>query len=166
MCEWRTIARSPTERSGIADCDEVQRPVQIAGPQAEVTGADRRDEAIVEGLRDVEGGMDPVPAGADRELVGAQLARVEEAQQLDASEMRLEELPVLARVVFAQVPRVVGFLRTGWGQGEAVGGRDVGRRGGLRGPPPQPARGGGVAGGLGGNGPRRPPVAIPPPPPP
>src|SRR4051812_1532578 len=144
MCEWRTIARSPTERSGIADCDEVQRPVQIAGPQAEVTGADRRDEAIVEGLRDVEGGMDPVPAGADRELVGAQLARVEEAQQLDASEMRLEELPVLARVGFAQGPRGVGFLRTGWGQGEGGGGGRGGRRGGHGGIAVQPA---GVLGG-------------------
>ena len=39
--------------------------------------------------------MDPVPAGPDRELMGPQLAGVEEAEQLDAREVRLEQLAVL-----------------------------------------------------------------------
>src|SRR4051794_29530803 len=125
MWEWRTIAKSPAERSaiklGAANSQEVQGLVERAGLQLEVAGADRRDEAVIERLGDVEGGMDPVPARPDRELMGAQLAGVKEAEQLDACEMRFEQIAVLAGVVLAQVPGVVGLLRAGRGQGEAIG---------------------------------------------
>src|SRR3954467_2994752 len=132
MWEGRTIARSPALRSaiesGAADGEEVQSPIERAGLQLEVAGTDRRDEAVVERLGDVEGGMDPIPARSDRELVCPQLAGVEQAEQLDAREVRLEEVAVLARVVLAQVPGVVGLLRARRGEGEPVRGRDVGGR--------------------------------------
>ena len=54
--------------------------------------------------------MDAVPAQADRELVRAQLAGVEEAEHLDPVEVGAEQLAVLADVVLAQVPGVVGLL--------------------------------------------------------
>src|SRR5829696_4986238 len=103
------IARSPTVRSAIRSA-----------------AADRRDEAIVERLRDSQAAMDAIPAEPDRQLVGAQLAGVEETEQLDAREVGLEQLAVLALVVFAQVPGVVGLLRAGGRECEAVGRRDVG----------------------------------------
>src|SRR3954454_7483068 len=123
MWEWRTIAKSPAERSaiklGAANSQEVQGLVERAGLQLEVAGADCRDEAVIERLGDVEGGMDPVPAAPDGELVDAQLARVEETEDLDAPEMRLQQGAVLVGVVFAQVPGVVGLLRARRGKGEA-----------------------------------------------
>src|SRR5882672_10190676 len=128
MWECRTIARSPAVWLGIADRDEVERAVEVPGPKPEVAGADRRDEAVVERLGDVEGGMDPVPAGADGELVSAELARMEEAEQLHASEVGLEQVAVLALVVLAQVPGVVRLLRAWRGEGEPVRRRDVGDR--------------------------------------
>src|SRR4051812_40039524 len=106
MWEWRTIARSPAVRSGITDRDEVQRPIQVAVTQAEVPGADRRDEAVVERRGDAEGRVDAVPSEADGELVGPQLASVEQTEQLDACEMRPQQVAVLAGVVLAQVPGV------------------------------------------------------------
>ena len=54
--------------------------------------------------------MDAVPAEPDRELVRAELAGVEEAEDLDPLEVRLEQLAVLRLVVLAQVPGVVGLL--------------------------------------------------------
>src|SRR6188472_932105 len=126
MWEWRTIARSPAVRSGITDRDEVQRPIQVAGPQTEVPGADRGDEAVVERLGQVERRVDAVPAYADGELVGAQLAGVEDPEELDLLEVRLEQLAVLMLVVLAQVPGVVRLLGARGGEREAVGGRDVG----------------------------------------
>src|SRR3954452_12367536 len=107
MWEWRTIARSPAVRSGITDRHEVQRPIEVAGPQAEVPGADRRDEAVVERLGEAERRVDAVPPEVDGELVGPQLASVEEAEQLDRREVRLQQLSVLAGVVLAQMPGVV-----------------------------------------------------------
>src|SRR5688572_23843254 len=109
MWLWRTIARSPAGRSTMTDGDEVQRPVEIAVAKREVGGADRRDEAVVERLRQAGRPVEAVPARLDRELVQAELARVEEAEQLDPLEVRFEQLPVLALVVLAQVPGVVGL---------------------------------------------------------
>ena len=82
--------------------------------------------------------MEAVPARADGELVQAQLAGVEQAEQLDGGEVRLQQGAVLADVVLAQVPGVVGLLGARRRQGEAVGGGDVGDRGDSRDPIEQP----------------------------
>ena len=64
--------------------------------QREVARRDGRCEAVVEELRDPERGVHAVPAGLQRQLVGAQHARVEEPQQLDVAEHALAELAELA----------------------------------------------------------------------
>src|SRR3954469_9343907 len=108
MCEWRTIARSPADSSrGMADGEEVQRPVEISLGQLEVRGGDRRGEAVIEGLGQAQRLVHAVPAEPDRELVGAQLAGVEEAEQLDPGEVRLAELAELGGAVLLDVPGVV-----------------------------------------------------------
>src|SRR6185503_12938673 len=66
--------------------DEVERPVERARPEHEVACGDRGGEAVVEGLRDPERRVRPVPPGPQRELVRAQHPRVEEAEQLDVRE--------------------------------------------------------------------------------
>ena len=58
----------------------------------------------------------------------AQLAGVEEAEDLDLGEGRLEQLAVLLDRVLAQVPGVVGLLGALGGEGEPVRGRDEGQR--------------------------------------
>src|SRR5436190_13177196 len=112
MCEWRTIARSPTGRvtgpvrepSGTADREEVQRPreVGLVRPlQREVGRGDRGDEAVVEALGEPERGVDAVPAHPEGELVEAELAGVEDAEQLDAREVGLEQGAVFGDGVLA-----------------------------------------------------------------
>src|SRR6266550_4937563 len=111
MCEWRTIARSPTGaawtgsgRSGTADSEEVEGPTEVGSIRAlerEVGRGNRGDEAVVEALGETERRVDAVPARADRELVEAELAGVEEAEELDALEVGLEQVAVLAGVVLA-----------------------------------------------------------------
>ena len=110
----------------MADGDEVQSLVEIRAPQREVASIDARDEAVVERLGDAQGRMDAVPAGMDRELVGTQLAGVEETENLDPAKAGLEQLAVLGDRVLAQVPRVVGLLRARRGEGEAIRRRDIG----------------------------------------
>ena len=67
-------------------------------PQREVARRDRRREAVVERLGDAQPRVDGVPAGVlERQLVGAQLARVEEAEQVDGAEVALAQRAVLAR---------------------------------------------------------------------
>src|SRR4051794_5705830 len=123
MCEWRTIARSPIGSLSdgpldMADRQEVERPVKVAPtPQPEVGRGDRRNEARVERLRQPERRVDAVPAGPKRRLVRAQLASVEEAQNLDPAEVRLQQLAVLSERVLAKVPRVLGLLGPGRRQG-------------------------------------------------
>src|SRR4051812_30446029 len=97
MCEWRTIARSPTgSGSRTADRQEVERAIQVAAVgYPEVRRRDRRHEARVEGLGQPQRRMDAVPARAQRELVRAELAGVEDAVDLDAGEVRLEQPAVL-----------------------------------------------------------------------
>src|SRR5687767_10278696 len=109
MWLWRTIARSPevSLRSAPADGDEVKGPLEVVGAQREVAGRDRGDEAAVKRLREVGRGVEAVPADPDRKLVGAELAGVEEAEDLDAREVRRKQLPVLADVVLAEVPGVL-----------------------------------------------------------
>ena len=102
-----------------------------AGRQLEIGRGDRRHEAVVERLRDPQRLVDTVPSERERELVGAQLASVEEAVDLDLREMRLEQLPVLGGRVLAQVPRVLGLLRPRRREREPVRRRDVGDRGDL-----------------------------------
>src|SRR5262244_1706858 len=103
MWECRTIARSPAVPappplpSGPADGKEVERAVEVLGREAEVGGGDRRRETVVEGLRQAEALVDAVPAQLQRPAVHAQLARVEEAEDLDPAEVRLAELAELRR---------------------------------------------------------------------
>src|ERR687892_1755522 len=128
MCEWRTIARSPTVRSAtpsplmtgcssalprstLAYRQEVQPAIEVARPQAEVGGADRRHEALVERLRDPECPVDAVPAEPDRQLVGAELASVEETEELDGAEVRLDHPAGLPAAGLGQAPRGAGPLR-------------------------------------------------------
>src|SRR3954454_9006131 len=128
MWLWRTIARSPTPSpSGdTADGEEVEGAVEAPFAQAEVGGGDRRGEAVVEGLGQAEALVDRVPAEPDRQLVDAQLAGVEEAEQLDRVEVRLAERPELLGSVLLHVPGVVRLLRSGRRQRQQVRRRDVG----------------------------------------
>src|SRR5687767_13960378 len=108
MWEWRTTARSPTapgrategavgslSPSGMTDREEVQRLVEPLLAQREVLRGDRGHVAVVEGLGDPQRAVDAVPPGAHGELVGTRLARVEEAEDLDAREVGREHLAVL-----------------------------------------------------------------------
>src|SRR4051794_6094397 len=147
MWEWRTIARSPrvrsaiayreVRRSGMADRQEVECAVEIAGPEAEVAGVDRGDEAIVEGAGEMESPMDVVPADPDGELMGAELAGVEDAEDLHSLEVPAQQVAVLGGVVLAQVPGVLRLLGSGGREREPVRGRDVGDRRHLRDPSQQ-----------------------------
>src|SRR5665809_27270 len=139
MWEWRTTARSPTT-SRMTDREEVEGPLEPRVAEGEVRRRDRRDEALVEALRDPQRSVDAVPAEPQRELVGAQLACVEQPQDLDPREARLEQRPVLLERVLANVPRVVRLHRPGGGEREPVRGRDVRERGRAGDRPQQPLR--------------------------
>src|SRR5258707_15140616 len=121
----KTIARSPALSSGMADSDEVQCPVEVDLPELEVRGGDRRGEAVVEGLGQMQRLVDAVPAQIDRDFLRPQLAGVEETAQLDLLEMRLAERSELRRPVLAHVPRVVGLLGAGRSQRQQVRRRDI-----------------------------------------
>src|SRR6185312_997148 len=127
MCEWRTIARSPADPAPLrpADGKEVERAVEVARGEAEVGGGDRGREAVVEGLGQAEPRVDRVPTRLQRPAVDAQLAGVEEAEQLDPAEVGLAEGAELLRPVLLDVPRGVGLVRPLRGQREQVRGRDV-----------------------------------------
>src|SRR5215216_860472 len=107
MWECRTIAREPMPAasfasrpgasgsppgSGTADGEEVERVVEPGVAQGEVRGGDRRHEAAVEGVGDPQHPVNAVPAEAERELVRAQLAGVEQAEDRDVGEVGLEQL--------------------------------------------------------------------------
>src|SRR4051794_20746985 len=132
MWECRTMARSPALSSGaMADSDEVERAVEVALPQGEIGAADRGREAVVKRLAQVQRLVDPVPAELQRQLVGTQLAGVEEAVELYPREVRLTELAELDGAVLVHVPGVVGLLRPGRSEGEQVGRGDVRNAAGL-----------------------------------
>src|SRR5207249_9262571 len=81
-CAARARARPATGRSSQYG-EEVERAVERARRQTEVALRDRRREAVVERLGDAERLVDLIPGEVpDRQLVQAQLARVEEAEQL------------------------------------------------------------------------------------
>src|SRR4029453_11053758 len=126
MCEWRTTARSPS-RSGTADREEVERPIEVGFAQREVGRRDRRHETAIERIGEAQGSMDAVPAETERELVRAQLAGVEQTEDRDVGEGALEQSPVLVQRVLADVPRVVGALGSRLREGEPVRSRDVGQ---------------------------------------
>src|SRR5215207_6084515 len=135
MWLWRTSARSPALPPRLAPLigssratygEEVQRRVEVPFLELEVGGRDRRREAVVEGLGQAEALVHAVPTELDRQLVRAQLAGVEEAEQLDPGEMPRAERPELLGPVLVHVPGVVRLLRPGRGQGQQVRGRDVG----------------------------------------
>src|SRR5262249_4408404 len=117
---------SASPRSALANSQEVERAVEVAAAQPEVPGADRRDEAVVERPREAKRRVDAIPAQPDGELMGLQLAGVEDAEQLDAREAGLEQGAVLALVVLTQMPGVVRLLGAGRREREPVGGGDVG----------------------------------------
>src|ERR1700679_3846747 len=124
MWECSTIARSPAVGSDMTDGEEVQRRVEVPFPESEVGGGDRRREAVIEGLGQAEPLVDAVPAELEGELVGTQLAGVEEAVELDRGEVVRAEPAELLGPVLVQVPGVVGLLRPRRRQGQQVGGRD------------------------------------------
>src|SRR4029450_10774353 len=124
MWECNTTARSPTERSAMAYGDEVEGALQVGPAQGEIAGRDRGDEAGVERPRQVQGGVDAVPAQAQGELMEAELACVEEAEHLHPGEAWPDPRAGFGEGVLAQVPGVVGLLRARRRQGQAVGGRD------------------------------------------
>src|SRR3954449_9761496 len=127
MCECSTIARSP--RSGMTDGQEVERAVELplrAHPK--VRGGDRRNESLVERLGDPQRGGDSIPAGPQREFVEPQFSGVEDTQDLDPREVRIEQLAVLGERVLPEMPRVLRLLRARWREGQAVGRGDVGDR--------------------------------------
>src|SRR5215213_5684165 len=70
----------PARPSGMVDREEIQCLIEICGAQPEVGGGNRRGEAVVEALGQAEPFVDAVPAELDRDLVGAQLAGVEEPE--------------------------------------------------------------------------------------
>ena len=114
-----------------ADGEEVECPVEIALAQREIGGGDRRGEAVIERLGQAERPVHLVPAELDRQLVGAQPAGVEEAEELDPVEVRLAELPELRRPVLLDVPGVLRFLGPRRRQRQQVRRRDVGDPAGL-----------------------------------
>src|SRR2546425_742116 len=75
-------------RSSAAHREEVERSVYALGTQRKVARRDRRREAVVERTRQPEPLVDRIPAEPERQLVETELAGVEHAQQLDASEHR------------------------------------------------------------------------------
>src|SRR5436853_4209353 len=100
---------APVARSS-QDGEEVERAVERSLGQAEVALRDGRGEAVVERLRDAQSLVHRVPAEVpDRQLVQTQLARVEQAEQLDTIEGPLAQLPELLGPVLLDVPRVVGL---------------------------------------------------------
>src|SRR6476646_3500693 len=119
MWLWRTMARSPADPLtpelppspmaplGVADREEIECLVQVVSPQGEIGRRDRRREAVVERPGQAQRPVRVVPAEPQSQLVRPQLARVEEAEQLDPLEVRLAEGAELAVAVLAQVPRVV-----------------------------------------------------------
>src|SRR4051812_33827646 len=122
MWECRTIARSPTgSRSAMADGDEVERPVEVTAlSEPEVSGGDRRHESGIERLRQPQRRVDPIPPGAQRDLVDPELAGMEDPQDLHPAEVGREKLSVLGQGVLAEVPRVLRLLRAGRSQGQPV----------------------------------------------
>src|SRR6266487_9359 len=85
----------------MANSEEIQRPVKIAVPQREVRSGDRRREAIVKRLGHSQPLVHMVPAKLDCDLMGAQLAGVKEAEQLDSREVRLAEGAELLGAILA-----------------------------------------------------------------
>jgi hypothetical protein len=63
---------------------------------------------------------------ADRQLVRAQLARMEQPEHLDVREVRVQQRPELGGTVLVHVPRVAGALGAGRREREHVRRRDVG----------------------------------------
>ena len=93
--------------------------------QHEVARADRGGEAPVEALGEAERGVHAVPPAAQRQLVGAQLAGVEEPVELDAREALPAQLLELGPAVLVHVPRVVRAARPLRRERAHVGGGDV-----------------------------------------
>src|SRR5919201_1838571 len=99
MCECSTMARSPTG-SRMADSQEVQGALQPGVSELEIRGADRGDEARVEGAGEPQVAMKPVPTEAQTDLVGPQLAGVKDPQHLDPGKRRGPPPPeILQRVI-------------------------------------------------------------------
>jgi SAM-dependent methyltransferase len=70
--------------------------------------------------------VNAVPPGPNRELVEAQLARVEESEQINRSERRAHKRLELVRRVFTNVPGIARALGAGRGERESVRRRHIG----------------------------------------
>ena len=128
MCVCRTRARSAPSLAW-TDGREVEGAVEVAScAQREVGGGDRGHEAVVE-RRVIRSAGGRGPSRARRASSWTRsLPGVEDAQDLDPGEMRLEQSPGTRRRVLAQVPWVVGLLGARRREREPVRGRDVGDR--------------------------------------
>jgi len=122
-----TRASSPRSRpvavtdSRAANGEEVQRSIQRRfglGLKTEVAGVDGRGEPPVEAPGRPQAAVHLVPSGAQRQLVSAQLASVEEAGQLDVAKHVGAQCAELVRPILAQVPGIVGPGRSRRRQGE------------------------------------------------
>jgi len=103
-----------------------ERRIEVVRLQPEVGRGNRRGEAIVERLGQMQSLVGAVPAELDRQLVRPQLAGMEEAEQLDAQKVGVAEFAELGGTVLVDVPGVVRLFRPGRGEREQVGRREVG----------------------------------------
>src|SRR4051812_5606891 len=110
MCVCRTSAssrgRADVTCSRPAHGDKIERALEAAAAQGEVARGDGGREAVVEAAGDPELRVHVVPAQAlDRELVRAQLACMEQPEDLDAREVVCAQRAELLDAVLADVPR-------------------------------------------------------------
>src|SRR4051794_36345066 len=102
-CAGRARARPAHGRRGSdpAYREEVERRVELVGPQRKVACGDGWREPIVERLGQTQRFVDPVPAELDRPGMHRELAGVEQTEQLDLAEHRGAQLAELVGTVFA-----------------------------------------------------------------
>src|SRR4051794_23882173 len=113
-------------RSRAQHGEQIQTALQADTAQREVARADGGREAVIERLGEAQALVHVIPAEPlDRDLVRAQLAGVEEPEQVDLAEVALAQRAVLVGAVLADVPRVARARLALGREREDVRGRDV-----------------------------------------
>src|SRR5947209_18601993 len=112
MWVCRTMASDPVRLIGSAPAPgkEVRRPVELTVLKCEIARGDGRREPVVEPLGDPQPGVQAVPAQSQGQGMPAQLAGVEQTQQLHLAEHRPAQRFELQGAVLTDVPRVAGLL--------------------------------------------------------